>query len=231
MIVEDEILIAETIKMYLSERGHRVTDIVISFDEAVAAFEKDKPDVILLDVRLYGKKSGIDFAEYLISEKHSTPFVFLTSQFDKRIVQTAMATNPQGYLTKPIQKESLWTTTELAYHRRFASPTKVNRKIQLHDGSTSHIILEEDITYIQSDHVYINVHTIDGQSIIIRKSLAQILELLVDTNFVQCHRGYVINLKYVSSFDASHVMIKGASIPLSRSRKDSAIQRLKDYRK
>ena len=163
LIVEDELLIAETIRLYLNERGHSVTNIAISFDEAIEFYEEEKPDVILLDVRLYGEKSGIDFANYLAQKKSKVPFVFLTSQFDKRIVESAMTTNPNGYLTKPIQKESLWTTIELAYNQAISIETET--KLQINDGTKTHVLNSDEILYITSDHVYVKVFLKDQNQI------------------------------------------------------------------
>lgn len=59
LVVEDEILIAETIKIYLEERGHQVINIAISFDEALQAYHLRRPDMVLLDIRLYGQNQGL----------------------------------------------------------------------------------------------------------------------------------------------------------------------------
>lgn len=226
LIVEDEILIAETIRMYLNERGHSVTEIAISYEEAVSSYETVRPDVILLDVRLYGEKSGIDFANYLTSSKSKVPFVFLTSQFDKRIVQEAMLSKPYGYLTKPIQKETLWTTVELAEYQ--AKGENNVEKLHINDGTESHIIDPKDILYISSEHVYIKIFTLDNKSLLVRKSLSQIMDELDEDYFIQCHRGYIINLQHVNSYNTNHVVIHNKEIPLSRSRKYEVQNKLKN---
>ncbi|MBK7010747.1 MAG: response regulator [Saprospiraceae bacterium] len=118
LIVEDEILIGETIKIYLRERGHIPMDIVISYEEALQAISLSLPDVVLVDIRLFGEKSGIDLAEVIQNQYDQLPIVFLTSQYDVRVSNKALELNPSGYLVKPIQKESLWTTVELAYNKK-----------------------------------------------------------------------------------------------------------------
>ena len=44
-IVEDELLIAESIRIYLIERGHQVVDICISYEEAIASLNNNPPDI------------------------------------------------------------------------------------------------------------------------------------------------------------------------------------------
>ena len=82
LIVEDEVLIAETIRMYLEELNYIVTAICISYEEAIETFHLNTPDLGLLDIRLFGSKSGIDVAHYLYIPVNKHQYVFLTSQFD-----------------------------------------------------------------------------------------------------------------------------------------------------
>ena len=52
LIVEDELMIATTLEMMLSDRGYRVIDPVATVEDALAALETVRPDVALLDYRL-----------------------------------------------------------------------------------------------------------------------------------------------------------------------------------
>lgn len=227
LIIEDEILIAETIKLYLEEQGHHVQEICISYDEAVAAYNKTKPDLAILDIRLYGQKSGIDFAHFLTVQPVKTPFVYLTSQHDRRIFDLALETNPYGYLAKPIQKESLWTTIETAY-RLFKKGDPPPLELTLFDGNKNHKVDEREIVCIKSDHVYASVHLTDGRKIITRRPLSQFLEQLHSKLLIQCHRSYIINTLHVSGWDSNSVtMANGVVAPVSRSKRDILKEKLK----
>lgn len=219
LIVEDEILIAETIKLYLAERGHTTSKIAISYEEAVDALALPGIDLVLLDVRLSGERSGIDLAKY-IGENFKLPFVYLTSQFDKRIIDNAKETSPQGYLTKPIQKETLWTTIEIAFDN-FTKNTKkkaTEKLIKIRDGATSYMIAEDSILFINSEHVYITIHTVD-KMYTLRYGLKEIMADLNKEKFFQCHRSYIVNTSRVTGYDSANVFIQDRKIPISRSRK------------
>lgn len=54
LIVEDELMIATTLEMMLSDRGYRVVDPVSTVEDALAVLETVRPDVALLDYRLGG---------------------------------------------------------------------------------------------------------------------------------------------------------------------------------
>ena len=54
LIVEDELLVAETIKIYLNERGHTVVGTAISYEDALPLITTVQPDIVLLDIRMPG---------------------------------------------------------------------------------------------------------------------------------------------------------------------------------
>jgi DNA-binding LytR/AlgR family response regulator len=223
LIVEDEILIAEMISEYLAEAGHRTLNIAISYDEALKEYNLFKPDLILLDIRLYGEKSGIDFARYLESQNEKTPVIFLSSQYDQRTMAQALDTNPYGYLTKPIRKESLWTTVHAAYGL-YESKFLATEEIQLFDGKMNFKVKISDILYIEADHVYLNVFLTNGKVITIRYTLKQLLSELPQELMIQCHRSYIINKMYMLSWKTTHITLKNnKEIPVSRNYRNSAI--------
>ena len=222
LIVEDELLIAETISIFLEERGHQSIGFAISYEEALDQINAELPDIVLIDVRLYGLKSGVDLASYLISNHPSIPFVFLTSQFDKRIVESIMGTRPAGYLAKPLQKESLWTTLEITYNNYLLNQTS-KKKIQVFDGQKSIFIEEDHIILVEADHVYIKIITNDGNTILSRGTLTQILDELSPSKFQKCHRSYIVNIEKVESYTSTELRISDHVIPISRSRKNDIL--------
>lgn len=217
LIVEDEVLIAETIKIYLEERGHKVTDAVISYEDALQSINNIKPDLVLIDIRLYGQKSGVDLAEEITKQNYQLPYIFLTSQYDTRILNKAIESKPQGYLIKPIQKESLWTTIELAHHN--FTITEEENKLKISDGTNTYFIQSDDIMYVSADHVYVNIHTQSTGTLVVRISLTDLYNKLDKDQFIQCHRSYIINLNYVSKYDGNSFTINSEIIPISRSNK------------
>ena len=224
--MEDEIIIAETIKYYLEQRGHNVLSIAISYDEAVQAYRLRRPDLVLLDIRLYDQKSGIDFANFLMAQSEAPPYIYLTSQYDQRILAEALKTNPSGYLTKPIQKETLWTTIEAAYQLH-TSTNLINGIIKIYDGKKNHQIKLSDILYIQADHVYSKIILTNYSEIISRNTLLSLLKELNNNIMIWCHRSYIVNRNYIESWSSEGILLKdNIVIPISRSRKNEVITAL-----
>jgi CheY-like chemotaxis protein len=65
----------------------------ISYEEAVYSAEHNPPDLFIIDIRLYGEKSGIDLTSYL-AEHSIIPYIFLTSQYDSEIVEKPLPPHP-----------------------------------------------------------------------------------------------------------------------------------------
>jgi len=227
LVVEDEVLIAETIMLYLEERGHVFLKNATSYEEAIEMIGKYNPDVVLLDIRIYGEKSGIDLAKYLSINEPQIPYIFLTSHYDKNVLNKALATNPYGYLTKPMNKESLWTTLEMVYNNQRKIRDR-NPSITVKDGNKTHVILEDSIMYIQAKHVYVNIFTDDGKIILTRSSIGQLLDQLKNDSFIQCHRSYIINVNHVSSWTHSEISINDVIIPISRAKKSDVLNKLRN---
>jgi DNA-binding response OmpR family regulator len=62
LIVEDEILIAEELKERLSRLGFSVIAAVDTADEGIAIATRERPDLVVMDIRLKGEKDGIQAA-------------------------------------------------------------------------------------------------------------------------------------------------------------------------
>ena len=223
LIVEDEVFIAETIKMYLEERNHEVIGAAISYEEAFQEYNLRRPDLVLLDIRLYGTKSGIDFAAYIKEQINGPPFVFLSSQNDQKILEQALETNPYGYLTKPFYKESLWTSIESAY-QLYTSRNTNDSVVIITDGRKNHLIKISNIVCIEADHVYSMIIMTSGEKLTVRKSMQQILDLANNANLINCHRSYIINTQHVREWNQDNItMDNNQSIPISRGRKEEVL--------
>ncbi len=116
LIVEDERLLAEELRERLASIGADVVGSVVSGEQALAAVERLRPDLVLMDIRLKGEMDGIEAAT-LIKRRQGTPIVFLTAHSDNATVERAKAAAPHGYILKPLQEHELRVTLDLAMHR------------------------------------------------------------------------------------------------------------------
>jgi PAS domain S-box-containing protein len=116
LIVEDEMLISMEIKQKLHSMGYAVVGQVISGESAIQKAGEEKPDLILMDIRLKGEMDGITAAKKIM-ELYDIPIIFLTAHSDKATLERAIAISPSGYLLKPFKGRELMTNIEMSLHK------------------------------------------------------------------------------------------------------------------
>ena len=111
LILEDEIIIANGVKLHLDKNGYEC-EIATNSPEAEALLENHRFCAIISDINLNHEISGIDFIEKHIGD--SIPVVFLTAYSDLETMKQAERTLPYAYITKPFNKNHLLITLNLA---------------------------------------------------------------------------------------------------------------------
>jgi two-component system, cell cycle sensor histidine kinase and response regulator CckA len=124
LIVEDEIIIANDIKIRLQNMGYAITSIVNTGEQSVEKASQDRPDLIIMDIKLKGRMDGIEAAE-LISSSLGIPVIFLTAYADEHNLERAKSVMPYGYILKPFQDRNLKIAIEMAL---YIAKVDVNRK-------------------------------------------------------------------------------------------------------
>ncbi len=109
LIVEDELLLARDTAYMLQDLGCVVVGIAVTADDAVVQAGTFRPDLVLMDIRLKGRKDGIEAAAEIRS-LFCLPVVFITAQSDEDILARARATHPAAILLKPFAEEDLLRT-------------------------------------------------------------------------------------------------------------------------
>lgn len=111
LILEDEIIIANSIQLHLEANGY---DVEIATDpiDAETLFRESPFDIVLCDINLNHEIDGINFVENIIQD--SVPVVFLTAYNDLDTLKRAEVTCPFAYLIKPFNKDQLLVTINLS---------------------------------------------------------------------------------------------------------------------
>ena len=116
LIVEDETVLALGMEASLEDLNYNVCAIAVSADMALNYTKEYVPDIVIMDINLKGKKSGIQAAKE-IWENYQIPIVFLTSYTDDVTLQNAMKSEPYAYLTKPCRDKDLEIAIKTALHK------------------------------------------------------------------------------------------------------------------
>ncbi|HWA89831.1 MAG TPA: response regulator [Rhizomicrobium sp.] len=113
LLVEDEFLIALTLESDLKENGYEVVGIAGTADEAERLAGRERPDLVIMDIRLAGPRDGIQ-AALAIFEQTGIRCVFATAHADAQSKARAQACAPLAWLQKPYGRGTLIETVETA---------------------------------------------------------------------------------------------------------------------
>jgi two-component system cell cycle sensor histidine kinase/response regulator CckA len=116
LIVEDEAIVSLDIQNRLQRLGYEVVGIADTGLEALELARDEQPDIVLMDIHIYGDIDGIETSR-LIRKEIDVPVVFLTANSDKNTIQRAQETGPFAYVIKPFKDTELNSTIEIALHR------------------------------------------------------------------------------------------------------------------
>lgn len=116
MVVEDEPIIGLEIRETLKRLGYAVTEVISTGEEVLQAVGSERPDLLLMDIRLGGFQDGIETA-FLVGAEFRLPVVFLSAYSNDESIARASKAKAYGFLVKPFDERSLRTTIELAFLR------------------------------------------------------------------------------------------------------------------
>lgn len=115
MIVEDELIVAGDIRLTLERAGYKISGVARSVHRALEIIETERPDLVLLDIYLKGDQTGIDLAVEL--NKYNIPFVYLSANCNRQVLEAAKLTQPYGFIVKPFREKDLLVTLDIARYR------------------------------------------------------------------------------------------------------------------
>ena len=133
LLVEDELISAFAIKYYLEKIGYNVICSVDKAETAIIKAEELQPDLILMDIFLRGKMSGITAADY-INRKLSVPVVFMSASTDDATTKCLLEINHYGFIRKPFEDEDLQLAVKSALRNyRLNQPQNIVQAMHLTD--------------------------------------------------------------------------------------------------
>jgi DNA-binding response OmpR family regulator len=115
IIAEDEYFVAMAIEQDLLDAGHDVLAVVCTGEEAVRESARLQPDLVLMDIRLAGKMSGIEAATALRAQGVTS--LFASAQTDAATQASGEEAKPAGWLRKPFSSSEVVSAVAAALAR------------------------------------------------------------------------------------------------------------------
>lgn len=234
LIAEDEPMLAASLQ---KELGYLWPELDVCADVrdgymALAAIERERPQVLFLDVQLPGI-DGLQLAHLAGPHAHT---VFVTA-YDSFAVN-AFNEGAVDYLVKPLDPARLARAVQRVKARleqgsadgdyapgatSQQAPATPLRWFTVQQGRELQLINVDDICYLRADHKYVAVVTATGEALI-STPLKEMLNRLDPALFWQVHRGYVVNVKAVRSISRGlagaltlHLKQRPEELPVSAS--------------
>ena len=123
LVVDDDPIVTEIIRMQLTRLGHMVIGVVFNGPDAVRAVIDLQPDLVLMDLRMADPRTGLEKhlagleAAREIQKTCPTPVIILTAYESSELVHEASAAGVVGYLVKPVRSNELERAITIALAR------------------------------------------------------------------------------------------------------------------
>jgi two-component system cell cycle sensor histidine kinase/response regulator CckA len=133
LVVEDERVVARDIEESLLRMGYDVVGTAASAAECLQRAESQRPDLVLMDIRIEGALDGIETAR-ILRTRYDVPVIYLTAFADEQTVARARETEAHGYILKPFRAGELRSAVEIAL---FKHEMETQLKLREHWLSTT----------------------------------------------------------------------------------------------
>ena len=100
IVIDDDKLVAISLKTILEASGMiSVIDIGNSGSDAIRLYEKNQPDIMLMDIRMNGM-NGIEAGEIILKKYPDARLLYLTTFSDDEYIIKALNMGAKGYILK-----------------------------------------------------------------------------------------------------------------------------------
>jgi len=196
LIIEDEPLAVDNLTFYLKEYPIEIIGAAYKIREAVKIIQKEKPDVVFLDINLLGE-NGFDLLDKV---EMNFKLIFVTA-YDEYAVR-AFEVNALDYILKPLKKERIAQAIEKLLqnpHRELLHPKyTIDDKLFLTTGNMACFLKLRDICYLQADSCYSKIFLSENVCKSSTHTLKKWEELLPEHEFIRIHRSFIINIDHIA---------------------------------
>ncbi|MBQ7147261.1 MAG: response regulator transcription factor [Pseudobutyrivibrio sp.] len=222
--------VSNLVQEYLDEKKVKAEVKVFNHPDAlIEECEKFRPHIYILDI-VMPMVTGIQAARELRWNQPDAQIIFATSE--SSFALESFDVNPINYILKPIEKEKLFSTLDMAISRVDISDDKAI-VVKVKGGvQTLHL---DDILYIEYRNHVVTYHMNDDNIISTPTLRIGFAEYLEDNHsgkeFVRCHESIAVSIAAIDKLTKTDITLRsGEQIPVTKSRYAEVMDSYMDFR-
>lgn len=200
-VCDDEKKISEQIRDWIKEIKPNYRVEIFSSGEALLC----SPvlfDIIFLDIQME-RMNGIETARAWRKKNGDGILIFVTAL--KEYVFEAFDVAAFHYLLKPLRRERLAEIFGRAVKEAEKKREQDGKQLFVKTRKRNTTIKVKDIYYIESQGRKVEVHAV--KEILEMYATMNEMEKKLGTDFYRCHRGYLVNMAYISEYGADYIFL------------------------
>jgi two-component system, LytTR family, response regulator len=241
VIIDDEDHIRDSLAKLLARHCPQVAvaGTANSVESGARAIREFNPDLVLLDIQL-NDGTGFDLLQSFPSIDFKVIFVTAYDQYALQAFRFAAV----DYILKPVNPEHLVAAVERAgqmvsdhfnlqmdtLKENLKAISRQDKKIILKTTDQIHLLDIKNIVTCESDSCYTTFHTLQGEHIMVAKTLKEYEEMLNGCGFFRVHKSYLINLAHIKRFDkqdGGHIVLTNdLKIPVASRKREEMLELL-----
>ena len=228
VIVDDEVSALRQLKTLLKRNFDNI-DVVAECSDATCAkaeIQKNKPDVVFMDIELNGTTAFELLKE--ISYKNFK-IVFVTAH--NEYATQAFEQNAIGYLLKPIchtklaktiesiEKALDYTEIEPKIGELFHNHSVNVNKVVIRTTTKDYVLKLDDVIRCEADRNYTYFFMINNNKIVASKNIKEYASLFEKHYFIRPHKSHLVNINHIITIDKTNgcslILSDNSSVPIS----------------
>ena len=222
-IIEDEIPAARLLNKMLTELRPEWEILLLpgNVEGAVKWFNSNPhPDILFLDIQL---TDGVSFS--FIEQANPESMIVFTTAYDEYAIR-AFKVNSIDYLLKPISFERFLKAVNKVHDLLLKeTPPGAEEFLFVKSDKQMKKIFLKDILFIEGLENYICIYTASDKTLV-HSTMKNIYSSLPESDFIQTHRSFIVNIHHVSLIEGNILNIAGHEIPVARNYRETVFARI-----
>ncbi|AXE17177.1 hypothetical protein DR864_05220 [Runella rosea] len=220
LLISNDPIYALELEELLSGLGYFIVAQFDSYQKALDFVSFHNVEFVIIDIALDGPQNGLELTE--LAAIQNLPIILLTNYDSYEIYKRVRELKHPLYLylVKPFHIHTLDSSIQLLAKHPIQEPQFIR------GNSRGELISIKDIIYIEVEHTYTFIQT-TTRRYAFKKSLTQLKLQLPMNRFLQIHRSFLVNKKFIDRIDLEKNTVEAASytLPLSRRMKHNLLSK------